>query len=86
MIAFDEFHQGRGIARNEFAAYFAGTPVLVVHGAESRVQKRENMEQLRDRLADARLVSVPGAGHTVQGDRPKEFAAAVRGFLSEIGY
>ena len=30
MIAFDEFHQGRGITRNAFASYFAGTPVLAI--------------------------------------------------------
>jgi hypothetical protein len=30
LIAFDEFHQGRGTTHNEFAAYFAGTPVLAM--------------------------------------------------------
>ena len=28
VIAFDEYHQGRGISRNALASYFAGTPVL----------------------------------------------------------
>ena len=28
LIAFDEYHQGKGITQNEFAEYFAGTPVL----------------------------------------------------------
>lgn len=28
VIAFDEYHQGRGITRNALASYFAGTPVL----------------------------------------------------------
>lgn len=28
LIAFDEYHQGKGITQNEFAQYFAGTPVL----------------------------------------------------------
>jgi hypothetical protein len=32
MIAFDEFHQGRAITRNEFANYFSGTPVLAIFG------------------------------------------------------
>jgi hypothetical protein len=32
MIAFDEFHQGRGTTRNAFASYFAGTPVLPIFG------------------------------------------------------
>jgi hypothetical protein len=30
MIAFDEFHHGHGVARNAFASYFAGTPVLAI--------------------------------------------------------
>jgi hypothetical protein len=32
VIAFDEFHQGRGIMRNAFASYFAGTPILAICG------------------------------------------------------
>lgn len=30
LIAFDEYHQGKGITQNEFASYFAGTPVLAI--------------------------------------------------------
>src|SRR5215813_13574852 len=30
LVAFDEFHQGRGATQNEFASYFAGTPVLAI--------------------------------------------------------
>ena len=32
LIAFDEFHQGRGTTHNAFASYFAGTPVLAICG------------------------------------------------------
>lgn len=32
VIAFDEFHQGRGVTHNAFASYFAGTPVLAICG------------------------------------------------------
>lgn len=32
LIAFDEYHQGRGITRNAFASYFEGTPVLAIAG------------------------------------------------------
>jgi hypothetical protein len=32
LIAFDEFHQGRGATSNEFVSYFAGTPVLAIGG------------------------------------------------------
>jgi hypothetical protein len=30
LIAFDEYHQGRGATRNQIAAYFAGTPILAM--------------------------------------------------------
>jgi hypothetical protein len=30
LIAFDEYHQGKGITQNAFAHYFAGTPVLAL--------------------------------------------------------
>jgi len=32
LIAFDEYHQGRGATQNAFAGYFAGTPVLPLAG------------------------------------------------------
>lgn len=32
LIAFDEYHQGKGITRNHIATYFAGTPVLAIGG------------------------------------------------------
>ena len=30
LIAFDEYHQGKGATQNSFAAYFSGTPVLLI--------------------------------------------------------
>ena len=30
LIAFDEYHQGKGVSHNALASYFAGTPVLAV--------------------------------------------------------
>jgi hypothetical protein len=32
LIAFDEFHQGRGATQNAFVGYFQGTPVLAICG------------------------------------------------------
>ncbi|HKR58385.1 MAG TPA: DUF4350 domain-containing protein [Pyrinomonadaceae bacterium] len=32
LVAFDEYHQGRGATRNAFVAYFSGTPVLPLVG------------------------------------------------------
>jgi Domain of unknown function (DUF4350) len=32
LIAFDEYHQGKGVTQNALASYFAGTPVLALAG------------------------------------------------------
>jgi pimeloyl-ACP methyl ester carboxylesterase len=57
-------------------------PALVVRGAESDVFHDEDAERLAERLPDGRYVTIPKAGHTVQGDSPKDLAAAIRKFLS----
>ena len=31
-VAFDEFHQGRGVTRNAIVGYFSGTPILAIAG------------------------------------------------------
>ena len=56
-------------------------PTLVVRGAESDVFHEEDAERLVQRLPDGRYVTIPGAGHTVQGDNPRDLAAALREFL-----
>jgi pimeloyl-ACP methyl ester carboxylesterase len=56
-------------------------PTLVVRGAESDVFHDEDAERLAQRLPDGRWVKIPRAGHTVQGDNPKDLAAALRDFV-----
>jgi pimeloyl-ACP methyl ester carboxylesterase len=56
-------------------------PTLVVRGAESDVFHDEDAERLAHRLPDGRWIKIPRAGHTVQGDNPKDLAAALRDFL-----
>jgi pimeloyl-ACP methyl ester carboxylesterase len=56
-------------------------PTLVVRGAESDVFHDEDAERLARRLPDGRWVKIPRAGHTVQGDNPKDLAAALRDFV-----
>lgn len=41
----------------------------------------EIAERMATRIPDARVVVVPGAGHTVHSERPVEWLAAVTGFL-----
>jgi esterase len=56
-------------------------PTLVVRGAESDVFHDEDAERLAAGLSDGRWVKIPKAGHTVQGDNPKDLVAALRAFL-----
>ena len=56
-------------------------PTLVVRGAESDVFHDEDALRLAERLPDGKFVTVPRAGHTVQGDNPKDLAAELRRFL-----
>jgi pimeloyl-ACP methyl ester carboxylesterase len=59
-------------------------PVLVVRGAGSAVLHRDVAERMINSFPDARLQSVPSAGHGVVLDNPEGFASAVRPFLSEL--
>ena len=56
-------------------------PTLLVRGAESDVLSAETAKRMVDELPHARLVVVPGAGHTVPGDQPVAFQALLREFL-----
>jgi esterase len=57
-------------------------PTLVVRGGESDVFHDDDAERLTAGLPNGRWVKIPRAGHTVQGDNPKDLVAALRGFLS----
>jgi pimeloyl-ACP methyl ester carboxylesterase len=59
---------------------------LVLRGADSDVFHDEDAQKLVSRLAHARWVKIPDAGHTVQGDNPAAMVAAMRGFLTDIDY
>ena len=56
-------------------------PTLVVRGAESDVFHDEDAERLATGLPNGRWIKIPKAGHTVQGDNPKDLVAALREFL-----
>jgi pimeloyl-ACP methyl ester carboxylesterase len=58
-------------------------PTLVVRGAESDVLSPEMANAMLERLPAGRLVTIPGAGHSVAGDSPDEFCQALLPFLSE---
>lgn len=60
-------------------------PTLLVWGSEDRLVHPAYGEAFAARLRDARLVTVPGAGHLPQLENPEPVAEAVRGFLDDDG-
>jgi pimeloyl-ACP methyl ester carboxylesterase len=56
-------------------------PTVIVRGAESDILTGDIAGRMLASQPRARLVEVVGAGHTVPGDRPAEFLAALREFL-----
>ena len=56
-------------------------PLTLVRGGVSPVVDDADEAELRRRRPDATVHVVDGAGHSVQGDRPRELAALVRGEL-----
>jgi 3-oxoadipate enol-lactonase len=58
-----------------------GQPTLLLCGEADRVTGMEVSRTLLERLPDARLVVVAGAGHAPHIEQPDRFARAVREFL-----
>ena len=54
-----------------------------MRGGKSENFHDEDAEKLATTLADGRWVRIEGAGHTVQGDRPKALVEALRPFFAE---
>jgi esterase len=59
-------------------------PALVVRGGQSEVFSPEAAAEFARALPDGRLIEVPGAGHTVQGDNPRDLAAEIATFLARV--
>ncbi len=49
-------------------------PVVLYRGADSGVVGDEDVEELLRRQPDAEVVVVADAGHSIQGDQPRELA------------
>jgi len=56
-------------------------PALVVHGERDVVAPLPLSEEIAAAIPDARLASVPGAGHVVNADNPPAFNKLLREFL-----
>ena len=56
-------------------------PVMLVCGSASGVVSDEDRAEFRRRQPSARLETVDGAGHSIQGDRPVELSALIDDFV-----
>ncbi|MEM0935613.1 MAG: alpha/beta fold hydrolase [Pseudomonadota bacterium] len=65
----------------EIAGRFDG-PVLMLSGAASDYVRPEHRAPIRALFPAARFAKIPGAGHWLHAEKPKEFVAAVEAFLT----
>ncbi|TMV12874.1 alpha/beta fold hydrolase [Arenibacterium halophilum] len=64
----------------EVSSQFDG-PALFLTGQSSSYVDRADRDTIRALFPHARFASLPGAGHWLHADKPREFEAAVRVFL-----
>lgn len=62
----------------------ARVPTLLLYGTDDRFGTRENAEDLVQRIPDARLEFLEGAGHFLVREAPRAIAAHLRRFAAEI--
>jgi len=55
-------------------------PMLLIRGGTSGVVSDDDVEELHRRKPDAEVVTVDGAGHSIQGDKPVELARILEEF------
>jgi pimeloyl-ACP methyl ester carboxylesterase len=56
-------------------------PVLIVRGEQSDITNVASVNQLHAALINSSICTIKGAGHSVAGDNPLEFAQQVISFL-----
>jgi esterase len=76
---------GRNIESLWWAARRLRCPTLLVRGGESNILTADGAERFVRTVPGSRIAVVPGAGHSVMGDNPPGFLAAVRPFLARHG-
>jgi pimeloyl-ACP methyl ester carboxylesterase len=57
-------------------------PVMLVRGALSGVVDDADVDEFHRRCPSARVETVEGAGHSIQGDQPVELARIIADFLT----
>ena len=57
-------------------------PTLFLSGANSDYVKRANRDHIKTLFPAAKFAKIPGAGHWLHAEKPREFEAAVAAFLA----
>lgn len=57
-------------------------PTLFLSGGESDYVLPEYRDRIRSQFPSAKFAKIPGAGHWLHAEKPREFEAAVRAFLN----
>ncbi|EBA12993.1 alpha/beta fold hydrolase [Roseobacter sp. CCS2] len=65
----------------EISGQFDG-PTLFLSGANSDYVQRDARPQIKALFPAAKFAKIPGAGHWLHAEKPREFAAAVSAFLA----
>ena len=64
----------------DVSGQFAG-PTLILTGADSNYVRREDRDHIKSLFPAARFAKLPGAGHWLHADKPRDFEAALRTYL-----
>ena len=65
----------------EVSGQFGG-PVLFLSGAQSDYVLPDHRPRIKELFPKAKFAKIPGAGHWLHAEKPREFEAAVRTFLN----
>jgi len=60
-------------------------PTLIVCGEDDRLTPVKYSQYMKDKIRNARLVIISGAGHSVMLEKPDELNFALHSFLAELG-
>lgn len=66
----------------EISGPFAGD-VLFLSGANSHYVQTEHRPLIKAKFPNARFAKIPGAGHWLHAEKPREFEATVRAYLAQ---
>lgn len=75
-----EAEMGRIVGWPDPPGTFPG-PTLFLSGADSDYVRPEHRDAIRAQFPQARFAKIPGAGHWLHAEKPREFEAAIRAFL-----